>query len=105
MEVENKNDMTNEDKVLFLLEQNDENYYEEIEKNPTDLDLRYKLSVFLFANSEYEKAVENLLEIIQIERNWKNKAAQQFLIQIFNFLGADNSFTVEGRKKLMKILY
>jgi putative thioredoxin len=88
-----------------LLNKETENYYEEIEKNPTDLDLRYKLSVFLFENSEYEKAVENLLEIIQIERNWKNKAAQQFLIQIFNFLGADNSLTVEGRKKLMKILY
>jgi putative thioredoxin len=88
-----------------LFNKETENFYEEIEKNPTDLSSRYKFSIFLFENSEYEKAIENLLEIIQIDRNWNNKAAQQFLIQIFNFLGADNSLTIEGRKKLMKILY
>lgn len=88
-----------------LLNKETENYYEEIEKNPTDIALRYKFCLFLFENSEYDKAIDNLLEIIKIDRNWNNKAAQQFLIQIFNFLGADNRLTVEGRNKLMKILY
>jgi putative thioredoxin len=82
-----------------------ENFLEEIEKNPTDLGLRYKFCLFLFENSEYEQVINNLLEMIQIDRNWNNKAAQQFLIKIFNFLGADNKLTIEGRNKLMKILY
>jgi putative thioredoxin len=88
-----------------LLTKETENIHEEIEKNPTDLNLRYKFCLFLFENSEYEQAIGNLLEIIQIDRNWNNKSAQKLLVQIFNFLGADNKLTIEGRNKLMKILY
>jgi putative thioredoxin len=82
-----------------------ENYFQEIEKNPNDLTLRYKLAVFQFETSEYEKSIDTLLEIIQIDRNWKDKLANQLLLQIFNFLGADSKLTLEGRKRLTKILY
>jgi putative thioredoxin len=88
-----------------LLNKETENFYQEIENNPKDLNLRYKLALFQFENSDYEQAINTLLEIVKIDRNWNNKAAQQFLIQIFSFLGADNKLTVEGRNKLTKILY
>ena len=77
----------------------------EIEENPKDLNLRYKLAVHQFDNAEYENAISTLLEIIQIDRNWKDKSAQKFLIQIFNFLGQDNKLTTSGRIRLTKLLY
>jgi putative thioredoxin len=67
--------------------------------------MRYQLAVFKFENSEYEEAINSLLDMIAIDRNWQNKSAQTFLVYIFNYLGADNALTIEGRKKLTKILY
>jgi putative thioredoxin len=66
---------------------------------------RYQLAVYEFDNSEHEKAINTLLDMIAIDRNWQNKSAQEFLIYIFNFLGPNNPLTIEGRKKLTKILY
>lgn len=83
----------------------DYNYHKEIENNPKDLNLRYQFAVLKFDNNEYEEAINILLDIIMIDRNWNGKSAHDFLIKIFNFLGADNKITIEGRKKLTKILY
>ena len=88
-----------------LVEQTSENILNEIETNPSDLNLRYKFAVHQFDNSDYEAAIDTLLEIIKIDRNWKNKAAHKLLIQIFNFLGSNDKVTVAGRNKLTKLLY
>jgi putative thioredoxin len=69
------------------------------------MSVRYQLAVFKFENNEYEEAIRSLLEMIVIDRNWQNKSAQTFLIYIFNYLGADNPLTIEGRKQMTKILY
>jgi putative thioredoxin len=66
---------------------------------------RYQLAVLKFENNEYEEAINSLLEMIAIDRNWQNKSAQTFLIYIFNFLGPENKLTLDGRNKLTKILY
>ena len=58
-----------------------------------------------FENSEYEEAIKTLLEIIQIDRNWNNKAANDLLKQIFGYLGSDNELTIQGRKNLANILF
>lgn len=91
-------------KINFLLE-NTTNFYKEIENNPKDLNWRYQLAVFQFENSEYEEAIKTLLEIIAIDRNWNNKAANTLLKQIFSYLGSDNKLTIDGRKKLTKLLF
>lgn len=88
-----------------LITKESDNLEKEIESNPKDLNIRYKLAVHFFDNAYYEQAIDTLLEIIAIDRNWNNKAANQFLIQIFNFLGSDNKLTTAGRAKLTKLLY
>ena len=77
----------------------------EIEKDPKDLNWRYQLAVLQFDNSDYEEAIQTLLEIIRIDRNWNNKAANDLLKQIFSYVGSDNKLTIEGRKSLTKILF
>jgi putative thioredoxin len=81
------------------------NLYKEIENNPKDLGWRYQLAVLHYDAGEIEEAINTLLEMIQIDRNWSNKSAQTLLLNIFNFLGPNHKLTVEGRKKLSKILY
>lgn len=88
----------------FLTKTTDD-IYKQIENDPADLKLRQKLAIHQFENSDYENAIETLLEMIKIGRNWNDKTAQKFLIHIFNFLGSDNKLTIEGRKELTKILY
>jgi putative thioredoxin len=87
------------------IEKKSDDISQEIENDPRDLNLRYQLAAHQFDNSQYEDAINTLLEIIQIDRNWKDKKAQKFLLQIFNFLGQDNKLTTTGRSKLTKILY
>jgi thioredoxin-like negative regulator of GroEL len=69
------------------------------------LNWRYQLALLKFENSEYEDAINTLLDMIMIDRNWNNKAAHNLLIYIFNYLGSEDKITIEGRKKLFKILY
>jgi putative thioredoxin len=88
-----------------IVEKSSSEILNKIEENPKDLNLRYQLAQLQFDNSQYEEAINTLLEIIAIDRNWKEKTAQKFLIQIFNFLGQDNKLTTQGRQKLTKLLY
>jgi len=88
-----------------LSQKENEDLLKQIEENPKDLTIRYKLAVHNFETGDYEKAMETLLEIIQIERNWNDKLANKTLLHIFNFLGPTNNSTIEGRKRLTKILY
>jgi Thioredoxin domain-containing protein len=42
---------------------------------------------------------------MKIDRNWENRKAQQFLLDIFGKLGATNPLVIDGRKKMQRILY
>ena len=81
------------------------NLEDDIDKNPQNLEYRYNLALQYFENSDFEKCIDTLLEIIKIDRNWNNKAANNFLLKIFNLLGSNNNLTLEGRKKLSKVLF
>lgn len=77
----------------------------EITKNPLDLESRYYLALQYFEHSDFEKTISTLIEIIKIDRNWNNKAAHNFLLKVFNFLGSANKLSLEGRKTLSKVLF
>ena len=78
---------------------------DDLEKNPKNLENRYLLAMQYFENADFEKSIDILLEIVKIDRNWNNKAANNFLLKIFNFLGSNNKISQEGRKKLSKVLF
>jgi len=77
----------------------------EIEKKPENMENRYQLALQYFEQADFERSIYSLLEILKIDRNWNNKAAQNFLLKIFNFLGANHPLTIAGRKNLSKILF
>jgi len=88
-----------------LISKNLETLESEIEKKPDNMENRYQLALQYFEQADFERSINSLLEIMKIERNWNNKAAQNFLLKIFNFLGANHTLTIAGRKNLSKILF
>eukprot|EP01016_Furgasonia_blochmanni_P039180 TRINITY_DN4833_c0_g1_i7.p1 TRINITY_DN4833_c0_g1~~TRINITY_DN4833_c0_g1_i7.p1 ORF type:complete len:466 (+),score=134.51 TRINITY_DN4833_c0_g1_i7:66-1463(+) len=76
-----------------------------IEKDPKNLDQRFQLANLLIENNLFEQAVDALLDIIKINRNWEGGKAKSALLQLFEKLGSANKLVIEGRKKLQKVLY
>ena len=69
------------------------------------LDKRYALAKHLLEREEYEEAIELCLEVVKIERNWNNAAAQKLLLEVITKLGAGHELSIMARKKLQKVLF
>ena len=54
---------------------------------------------------EYEEAIEMYLFIIEKNSTWKNGLAKNELLSLFSFLGNANSITINGRSRLLNMLY
>ena len=76
-----------------------------IDKNPKNHQIRLDLAKLLLAKGENENAINELLEIIEVDAKWSDGAARKQLIEIFNILGNENILVIEGRKKLSSMLF
>jgi putative thioredoxin len=77
----------------------------QIQDNPKNLHARFALAQILFANAQIAEAIEQLLEIVHLDRNWNEAAGRKELIKIFDALGPTDSLTIEARKRLSAILF
>ena len=76
-----------------------------IYKEPENYQLKLDLSKVLIAKGENEEAINQLLEIIEVNPKWNDGEARKQLIEIFNILGNENILVTEGRKKLSSMLF
>ena len=76
-----------------------------IDEQPENYQLRLDLSKILMAKGENEEAINQLLEIIEVNPKWNDGEARKQLIEIFNILGNENILVTEGRKKLSSMLF
>ena len=83
----------------------EEELKESIKNNPKNYQLKLDLSKLLIAKGENENAINELLEIIEVDAKWNDGAARKQLIEIFNILGNENILVIEGRKKLSSMLF
>ena len=65
----------------------------------------FQLAEHLIAKNRSEEAVDILLDIVAIDRNWQDRKAQKLVTDVFKKLGSANEVTIKGRKKLSKILF
>jgi putative thioredoxin len=65
----------------------------------------FQLAEHLISKNRSEEAVDILLDIIAIDRNWQERKAQKLVTDLFKKLGSANEVTIKGRKKLSKILF
>jgi putative thioredoxin len=73
--------------------------------DPKDHQARFDLAKAQAGLGDMKAAVDNLLAIIQSDREWNGGAARQQLITVFDAAGAGSEVARQGRKRLSSILF
>ena len=73
--------------------------------DPKDFQARLDLALAYWAGDQKQEAIDELLAMIKLDRNWNEGAARQQLLKFFEALGFADPLAVEGRKRLSSILF
>lgn len=76
-----------------------------VAENPNDHQARLELAEAQAALGDHAEAIDNLLHIIQIDRNWNEEAARKQLLTLFEALGFSDPLAQDGRRRLSSILF
>ena len=76
-----------------------------VDANPNDLQARFDYAEALSARGDLENASEQLLAIIERNREWKEGAARAELLKVFDAAGPASDVAKQGRRKLSAILF
>lgn len=76
-----------------------------VARDPNNHAARYDLACSLAARGELEEAVDHLLQITQVDREWNEQAARKQLLKVFDAAGATSELAKNGRKRLSAILF
>ncbi|MGH2543108.1 MAG: thioredoxin [Ardenticatenaceae bacterium] len=76
-----------------------------IDENPADLDSRYELARLAVQRGDYDTAAEQLLYVIEKQRDFRDGAAHQAILDLFTIMGEDDPRTRQYRKKLGMLLF
>ncbi|VBB68751.1 FIG000875: Thioredoxin domain-containing protein EC-YbbN [invertebrate metagenome] len=76
-----------------------------VEANPEDHQARYDLAMAYYAAGERQKAVEELLGILQQDRSWNDGCAHRQLLRLFEAFGPTDALTVQSRRRLSTIMF
>ncbi|MEK9725332.1 MAG: thioredoxin, partial [Rhodospirillaceae bacterium] len=78
---------------------------ERVDAEPKNPEARYDLAIALIAGNQHEAAINELLELVRINRAWNEEAGRVQLIKVFDTLGPTHPLTVAGRKRLSSVLF
>ena len=82
---------------------------EEIEKrlveNPRDCEALFQKSFHLTAHAEHDSAMECLLKIMSIDRNYDEDAGRRGLIDLFDMLGGEHPSVQKYRRKMFTLMH
>jgi putative thioredoxin len=73
--------------------------------DPRDFQTRLDLAMAYWAGDQKQEAIDELLAMIKLDRNWNEAAARQQLLKFFEALGFTDPLAVDGRKRLSTILF
>ena len=83
----------------------DDKLIEEVNANPKNMELRYKLANSYLSSNETEKGFKELLILFEQNPSWNNEAAKKKLLEFFDLLGFNDPNVIEARKKLSSIMF
>jgi putative thioredoxin len=76
-----------------------------LQADPDDYGTRLELAKAHAARGAYDKAADQLLHIIQRDREWNDQAARKQLLEVFEAAGPTSDVAKLGRKRLSAILF
>ena len=74
-------------------------------ENPNDLNTRYELAKIQIINKDFSESINNLLFIIEKNKDWNNNKAKAELLNIFSLLGDSDPLTMNGRSRLSNLIF
>ena len=83
----------------------DEKLIQEVNANPENMDLRYKLANNYLSLNETEKGFNELLKLFEQNPSWNDEAAKKKLLEFFDLLGFNDPNVINARKKLSSIMF
>jgi putative thioredoxin len=76
-----------------------------VRNSPGDLDARFELATLLAGQGKHEEAADHLLTILERNLNWKDGAAKEQLLKVFDAAGPKSDATRDGRRRLSSLLF
>ena len=76
-----------------------------LEKDPTQSEPRYQLASLQILAGEYDKALENFMELLKQDRNFRDGAAQDGLLTVFALLDEDDERIPKYRRQMFALLH
>ena len=78
---------------------------QELLENPKNLEALLNKSRHLSARSDYDDAMQCLLEIVTIDRQFEDDAGRKALLSLFDLLGGEHPSVQKYRRKLFTLLH
>ena len=76
-----------------------------VQANEKDHQSRFDLALALNAAGEREQALDHLLTLFSLQRDWDDDAARKQLLVFFEAWGMTDELTVAGRKRLSSLMF
>ena len=73
--------------------------------DPKDHQARFDLAMALDASNDRDGALNQLLELVRLDRKWNEDAARKQLVTLFEAMGPTDPRTIEARRKLSGLLF
>ena len=86
-------------------EEIDNKLIQEVNANPKNMDLRYKLANNYLSLNETEKGFNELLKLFEQNPSWNDEAAKKKLLEFFDLLGFNDPNVINARKKLSSMMF
>ncbi len=86
-------------------EEIDNKLIQEVNANPKNMDLRYKLANNYLSLNETEKGFNELLKLFEQNPSWNDEAAKKKLLEFFDLLGFNDPNVINARKRLSSIMF
>ncbi|MDA9270063.1 tetratricopeptide repeat protein [Amylibacter sp.] len=67
--------------------------------------VRFDLALALFTKGETSEAIQELLTIFRVDKEWNDDAARQQLFKFFDILGGEDPITLSGRRQLASMVF
>jgi len=76
-----------------------------IENDPRDCESYYRLGALHIVGGEYQAALDQFIEIVRIDRAFRDDAGRKGLLSVFEMLGNDDPLITRYRARMSSLLY